>query len=122
MKKREIKQGDIFMCDLSDGAIDSEQKNCRPILIASLYLRNSTSPNIFIFPITSQSTKRFQPTHYKLFKSDYPFFIYDENIVLCEEGRSISKNRIHSLIGHISELDFENILKCKEYVFIKKTT
>ena len=64
MKIREIKQGDIYMCDLSDGAIDSEQRNCRPILIASLDLRNSTSPNIFIFPISHSSTKKFQPTHY----------------------------------------------------------
>ena len=44
MKKRIIKQGDIYMCDL-DG-IDSEQQGVHPVLIVSIDILNNTSKRI----------------------------------------------------------------------------
>jgi mRNA-degrading endonuclease toxin of MazEF toxin-antitoxin module len=55
-----------------------------------------------------------------LLKEDYPFFNYAKNIVLCEEGRSISKKRLERFLGKISDEDLDEILQCKEYVFIEK--
>ncbi len=116
-KKRDISQGDIYMVNL-DG-IDSEQKNVRPVVIMSANIRNEKSPNLFIFPIT-HAMKKQQPCHYILNKDKYDFFVYTKNIVLCEEGRSISKKRLERYLGTIDEYDIEEILKIKEYVFIEK--
>lgn len=118
-KEIEIKQGEVFMADLSLDSIDHEQKGVRPVLIVSADIRNDTSDNVFIFPIT-HAKKKSQPCHYKLYKENYPFFTYKENTVLCEEGRSISKNRLERKLGMIFAKDLIEILNCKEYVFVIK--
>lgn len=116
-KKRNIVQGDIYMVNL-DG-IESEQQNVRPVVVVSANIRNEKSPNIFVFPIT-HATKKQQPCHYILSNEKYDFFAYTKNIVLCEEGRSISKKRLERYLGTIEENDILEILKIKEYVFIEK--
>ena len=118
-KKREVRQGDVYMVDLSKDSIDHEQSGTRPCIVMSVDLRNQTSENVFIFPIT-HAKKKSQPCHYKLYKENYPFFAYKENIVLCEEGRSVSKNRLERKLGMIFSKDLREILKIKEYVFIEK--
>lgn len=119
MAKR-VKQGDVYMVDLSIDSIGHEQKGVRPCLAVSVDSRNYTSPNIFIFPIT-HAKKKYQPCHYPLLKKDYPFFNYNTQYVICEEGRSISKQRLERFIGHISDGDLNKILECKEYIFIDKS-
>lgn len=119
MSKREIKQGDVFMVNLSNDSIDHEQSNVRPCVIASCDIRNNKSSNIFIFPIT-HAIKKTQPCHYKLYKEQYDFFSYKVNTVLCEEGRSISKKRLERKLGSIELKDLLEILKIKEYIFIEK--
>ena len=114
-----IKQGEIWMAQLGDDAVGSEQKKTRPVLIVSADVRNESSPNVFIFPLT-HSKKRHQPCHFILYKEAYPCLTYEENIVLCEEGRSISKSRLDRKIGEISDIDIANILQIKEYVFVEK--
>lgn len=116
-KNKIIKQGEIYFVSL-DG-IDSEQQNSRPCLVISADVRNLNSDNVFIFPIT-HAKKKAQPCHYLLLKDDYPFFTYKENIVLCEEGRSVSKRRLQRKLGMISDKDISNILEVKNYVFIQK--
>lgn len=118
MKKKAIKQGEVWMCNLPKGE-DSEQMGVRPCLVMSLDIRNETSSNVFVFPIT-HAKKKDQPCHYILYKEHYPFFTYKENTVLCEEGRSISKNRLDRCIGVIFAKDLIEILKCKEFVFVEK--
>jgi mRNA-degrading endonuclease toxin of MazEF toxin-antitoxin module len=115
-RKRKIKQRQIYMCDLDDGAIDSEQKGSHPVLIASCDVRNDSSSNVFVFPIT-HANKKFQPTHYAIYKQEYPFLSYDKSIIQCEEGRSISKTRLKRCLGEISEYDFEEIMRFKEFIF-----
>ena len=119
MNKREIRQGDVYMVNLSNDSVDHEQTNVRPCVVASCDIRNNKSNNIFIFPIT-HAKKKLQPCHYKLCKEKYDFFSYKENTVLCEEGRSISKKRLERKLGSISLEDLLEILKIKEYIFIEK--
>lgn len=114
-----IKQKSIYMCDLSIDSIENEQQGLHPVLIASTNIRNNTSNNIFIFPIT-HADKKEQPTHYQLLKENYNFFNYDINTVICEEGRSISKKRLVHYIGKIEKEDFDKILICKEFIFLRK--
>ena len=117
--KRIVRQGDIFMCDLSVDSIEHEQSGLRPVLCISCDSRNNTSQNVFVFPIT-HANKKAQPCHYMLHSSDYPFFTFAKQIVICEEGRSVSKKRLERFLGRISEDDISAILKCKEYVFVEK--
>lgn len=118
MKEKNIKQRMIFMCDLPIGD-GSEFSGLHPCLVASVDIRNGYSPNLYVFPIT-HAIRKWQPTHYKLYKNKYDFFSYDENTVMCEEGKSISRNRFQRQVGIIDEQDFNNILKCKDYVFYEK--
>ena len=119
MDKKKIRQGDVYMCDLSIDSIDHEQCNARPILVASVDIRNDTSENVFIFPIT-HARKKYQPCHYPLYQKSYPFFNFKKQIVLCEEGRSVSKNRLERFLGRISYEDIKGVLDSKEYVFVEK--
>ena len=115
MKEKEIKQRMIFMCDLPCGE-GSEMSGLHPCLVSSVDLRNKNSPNVFIFPIT-HSRKKYQPTHVKLYKTDYGFLKYEINTILCESGREISRTRLQRYLGEISEEDFERVIECKEYTF-----
>lgn len=114
-----IHQGDVYMVNLNVDSIDHEQKGIRPCVIMSVDMRNDTSDNVFIFPIT-HAKKKNQLCHYILYKEKYPFFTYNENIVLCEEGRSISKSRLERKLGMIFYKDIVEIIKCKEYIYIDK--
>ena len=113
---RTIRQGDIYMCDLSVDSKDHEQSGVRPCLVVQTNTLNKTRPNVFVFPITHANKKQ-QPCHYILTQTDYPYFSFDKQIVLCEEGRSVSKTRLESFVGKISEKDMQEILDRKEYVF-----
>ena len=120
-KHKEIKQGDVYMVNLSNDSIDHETNKVRPCVIVSCNRRNDNSNNIFMFPITHAKKKR-QPCHYKIKKKDYDFFTYSVNTVLCEDGRSISKKRLERKLGSINLEDLLEILKIKEYIFIEKIT
>ena len=115
MKEKEIKQRMIFMCDLPIGKY-SEFSGLHPCVIASVDIRNDSSPNLYVFPIT-HAQRKWQPTHYKLLKVNYPFFKYASNTVLCESGREVSRSRLQSYVGEITEEDFFGILKVNEYVY-----
>lgn len=114
-----MRQGDVFMLNMTENAIGHEQKGVRPVLVASTNVRNDVSPNVFIFPITHAKKKK-QPCHYILNKSDYPFFTFDQQTVICEEGRSVSKDRLERYLGRVSPEDMLGVLLCKEYIFIEK--
>lgn len=115
MARKEVRQRMIYMCDLPIGT-GSEFSGIHPCLIASIDIRNDSSPNVYIFPIT-HATRKWQPTHFILLKDDYEFFKHINNTVLCESGREISRSRLQGYMGEISIKDFEEILKLKDYVF-----
>ena len=69
-----VKQGDVYMCNLSRNNVGHEQSGVRPVLVVSADIRNENSNNVFVFPIT-HARKKFQPCHYILSNKDYPFFM-----------------------------------------------
>lgn len=117
MKKRIVLQGEVYICQL-DG-IENEQIGIRPCVIIQLDILNKTSPNVIVVPITSRQKKDL-PTHLLFKKEKYPFLKYEENTVLCESIRSISKKRLGKYIGRIADEDLGELLKRKEYAYIKK--
>ena len=115
---RRILQCEVYICDLSVDSIGCEQKGKRPCIVIQLDILNRTSNNVIIVPITSRK-KRLLPTHIELEKDNYDFLIYKHNTVLCENIRSISKDRLGKFIGKITEEDLKKILKAKDYAFIE---
>ena len=115
MPKREIYQGQIYICDLGE-SIGSEQYGERPCLVIQNNILNATSDVVIIVPITSKRKKKL-PTHYILTNQKYPFLNFCENTVLCECIRSLSKKRLGKLVGQIEESDLKEILKTNEYAY-----
>ena len=106
--KRQINQRDIYYCDFGDND-GSEQSGERPSLIISNDLGNVNSDTIIVLPITSKKKKDL-PIHYILYKNIYPFFKDEENTVLTEQIRCVSKKKLHKKMGQISIEDFNNIV------------
>lgn len=106
--KRQINQRDIYYCDFGDND-GSEQSGERPSLIISNDLGNINSDTIIVLPITSKKKKDL-PIHYILYKDIYPFFKDEENTVLTEQIRCVSKKKLHKKMGQISVEDFNNIV------------
>ena len=106
--KRQINQRDIYYCDFGDND-GSEQSGERPSLIISNDLGNVNSDTIIVLPITSKKKKDL-PIHYILYKDIYPFFKDEEDRVLTEQIRCVSKKKLHKKMGQISVEDFNNIV------------
>jgi len=122
MRKREIKQGEVYVCNLSLDSQDSEQMGVRPCLILTCQTLNENRDNVNIAPITSVATKRFRMiNHYGLLKEKYDFFTQENNVVLLECVRDISKNRLERKIGTIDKEDIENIVKLIRLNYEEKT-
>jgi mRNA interferase MazF len=114
--KREIYQGQIYICDLGNDNIGSEQSGERPCLVIQNNILNKTSDIVIVVPITSKHKKHL-PTHCVLKQEKYPFMLFKENTILCECIRAISKKRLSKLIGQIDNDDLNNILTIKEYAY-----
>ena len=106
--KRQINQRDIYYCDFGDND-GSEQSGERPSLIISNDLGNVNSDTIIVLQNKSKKKKDL-PIHYILYKDIYPFFKDEENTVLTEQIRCVSKKKLHKKMGQISVEDFNNIV------------
>ncbi len=99
-------RGDMYYADLGKG-VGSEQEGYRPVLIIQNDVGNRHSPTVIIASITSKAdAKAKQPTHY---------FINAENglklpsIVLLEQLRTISKQRLEDYIGRLDEKHIQGV-------------
>ena len=59
---RNVYRGDIYYADF-DGAIGSEQKGIRPVLVLQNDIGNKYSPTTIVAPITTVEVKAKMPTH-----------------------------------------------------------
>ena len=109
MKKREIKQGDIYYCNLDKDSVDREQCGTRPIIILSTPSLNNNRDNVIIAPITSSKQKKYMINHYNLDNANYDELTSEHNIVLLECIRDISKSRLERKICSLSEYDLNCI-------------
>ena len=116
MSTREIYQGQIYICDLGNNNVGSEQSGERPCLVIQNNILNAISEVIIVLPITSKRKKSL-PTHYILTNQKYNYLTFNENTVLCECIRSLSKKRLGKLLGQIEQTDLEAILEIKEYAY-----
>lgn len=117
MKKREIKQGDIYYCSLDGDTIDREQCGNRPVVILSVDILNVNRDNVIIAPITSSTQKKHMINHYCLDSNNYEELTSKNNIVLLECPRDISKRRLERKICTLNEHDLASILELIIYDF-----
>ena len=69
MDKREFKQGDVYIVDLSD-SIGSEQGKIRPCVIVSCNSLNRNRPNIIVASITGSVNKKDMVNYLKTWDLD----------------------------------------------------
>lgn len=87
-----MKRGDIFFADL-DPVIGSEQGGIRPVLIIQNNVGNKYSSTVIVAPITRRKKCMRLPTHTIIQLNG------QENIVLLEQIRTVSRNRLISWVG-----------------------
>ena len=100
-----VKRGDVYYADL-DPVIGSEQNGHRPIIVLQNDIGNLYSPTTIAAMVTSSQKKKL-PTHVHVI--DEGSGLTDDSIVMLEHIRTIDKQRIGSMIGHISDETMELI-------------
>lgn len=117
MNNRDVRQGEIYMANL-DG-IGNEECGFRPCICLSCNNLTKNRNNVIIAPITSSKTKKEMMNHYVLLKEKYPFFQYEQNTILLECIRDISKIRLERIMGFVDRKDLKEIIKKINYNFVE---
>ena len=94
-----IKRGDVYYADLDPG-IGSEQAGHRPIVVIQNDVGNKHSPTTIAAIVTSKLKKQI-PTHVHV--NDIGSGLTNESIIALEQIRTIDKQRLGLMIGHVSE-------------------
>lgn len=106
----EVKRFDIVQADLS-GAIGSEQGGIRPVLIIQNDTGNLYSSTTIVMPFSTKTFKNpNQPTHTLIRKSADTGLKMD-SILLGEQMRVISNQRIKKKIGTVTDIKEKNEIR-----------
>lgn len=101
------KRGEIYNTDFGVG-LGSEQMGVRPALIVQNNAGNFYSPTIIVAAITSQKqNKTVLPTHYVV-GTDTGLNV--PSIILLEQLRTVSKERLGDYIGELSPHDMKRLV------------
>ncbi|MBC9720402.1 MAG: type II toxin-antitoxin system PemK/MazF family toxin [Lactobacillus sp.] len=127
---RKLVRGGIYMCELGKN-IGNEQGELRPVVVISNNLINTSSGNVNIVPLSKTLKKKFvvkedgtrefldiprMKSHYFLKKSKYSFLMYD-SAAMAEVSRAVSKVRISTHLGDISDSDLNKIIARVKWVY-----
>lgn len=97
-----MQRGDIFIADL-DPTIGSEQGGTRPVLVVQNNMGNKYSSTVIIAPITKRKKCMRLPTHTLIQLNG------QENIVLLEQLRTISRNRLIFWVGRATTEEMHRV-------------
>lgn len=97
----DIRRYDIVMADLGE-AVGSEQSGTRPVLIVQNNIGNQFSNTTIVIPMSSKIKNFFQKTH-TLIKSSVDTGLKTDSILLGEQIRVISNQRIIKKIGTVTD-------------------
>jgi mRNA interferase MazF len=93
-----VRRGEVWLADLSQGALGSEQGGIRPVVIVSNDKNNMYSGTITIVPLTSKQNKNKIPTHVMIDE----MYLSEVSIALVEQVRTIDKVRLIKIMGKTS--------------------
>lgn len=102
LKTNQVKQWEIWNCELPKRYDTSIQSGERPVLVYSNNLCNTHSPIITIIPLTSQE-KKYLPTHLKV----NGFGLLLESTMMAEQIQPIEKKWLKDRIGKIAEHEWQ---------------
>lgn len=106
----DFKRYDIVQADLS-GTIGSEQGGIRPVLIIQNDVGNLHSPTTIVMPLSTKIFKnQNQPTH-TLIKKSVDTGLKMDSILLGEQMRVISNQRIKKKIGTVTDVGERNEIR-----------
>jgi len=92
-------RGEVYLANL-DRTAGSEQGGTRLVLIVSRNALNVNAPIVIVVPLTGQENKRrLYPTHVELTAGEDG--LTKGSVVLCEQVRAISKDRLRKKIGQV---------------------
>lgn len=97
----EVRRGDIFIADL-DPVVGSEQGGVRPVVVVQNDRGNRFSPTVICAAMTSRLGKHDLPTHVWVAAKDSG--LRSDSLVLCEQLRTLEKQRLQTWVGHMDEL------------------
>ena len=96
-----ILKGDIFIAELGEEGVGSEQLGTRPCVVVSNNIGNKFSPCVIVALVTSKTDKPNLPTHLEL--TEGSFGLNKRSVIMCEQLRTIDKIRLKKQIGKLSE-------------------
>lgn len=106
----DIKRYDIVQADLS-GTIGSEQGGIRPVLIIQNDIGNLHSSTTIVMPFSTKIYKNpNQPTH-TLIKKSADTGLKMDSVLLGEQMRVISNERIKKKIGMVTDINEQNEIR-----------
>lgn len=106
----DVKRYDIVQADLS-GAVGSEQGGIRPVLVIQNDIGNLHSPTTIVMPFSTKVFKNpNQPTHTLIRKSADTGLKMD-SVLLGEQMRVISNQRIKKKIGTVTDENERNTIR-----------
>ncbi len=104
-KDKMVYRGEIYFADL-DPVEGSEQGGRRPVLILQNDVGNRYAPTTIVSPITSQAKKHEYPTHVHIKNVEG---IDNRSIVMLEQMRTISKERLKYKMGELNHKTMKKI-------------
>ena len=99
MKKKKIKRGDIYYCDL-DPVKGSVQGGVRPVLIIQNQTGNKNSSTLVVAVITTIVKKVNLPTHLAIGER---FGLPKDSMIMFEQIRTIDKCELLDFVGTIND-------------------
>lgn len=106
----DVKRYDIVQADLS-GTVGSEQGGVRPVLIIQNDIGNLHSQTTIVMPFSTKVYKNpNQPTH-TLIKKSADTGLKMDSILLGEQMRVISNERIKKKIGAVTDVKEQNAIR-----------
>lgn len=104
-----IRRGEIYYADLRP-VCGSEQGGIRPVLIVQNDIGNKYSPTTIVILLTTKNKKSNIPTHVLIHNNERNG-LDKESVALCEQFRTIDKQRLKNKIGSLDECDLQNVLQ-----------
>lgn len=106
----DFKRYDIVQADLS-GTVGSEQGGIRPVLIIQNDIGNLHSPTTIVMPFSTKIFKNSnQPTH-TLIRKSADTGLKKDSILLGEQMRVISSQRIKKKLGSVTDENEKNEIR-----------
>lgn len=97
-----ISRGEIYWMRNGVEGVGSEQVGLRPCVVVSNEKANTYSTMVTIVPLTTAEKKPL-PTHAEINSA------IESSIALCEQVKTISKNRLAQYIGEVTEEEMREI-------------